>query len=589
MDARKYHEHLRPCANGNIDSLGRHDQFGALYDTLRYSYHTDTDGNLVRNRLYQVADDDLNNDNTVTEADDGFEDYPNEGALQDEHDQQGNINKLNNYLYDRLGNLVKDRTAEIDTITWTVAGKVDTVRRTSGSALKELVFTYGADGQRVSKTIGDGTDAEREYYIRDAQGNIMAIYRYVPLDGSFTLRERPLYGSKRLGEYDGKVEFIPSPQVPMGQEPEDYFLRYELTDHLGNVNTVVSARLLPGDGAPYEAEVLNAQGYEPFGSLLPGRNYSSDSYRFGFQGQEKDDEVHGATGTSYAFEYRIHDARVGRFMSIDPLAAQYPWNSPYAFAENCVISCIDLEGLERYFSSDGLSLGKLGSSNVMQVVEAKDVGAFSNFQATHGSQSNPPVFEPSKQFHLASADAQSRIAQTIYSTTIRPGKRLSSVKVNPEDGGVGMSVVRGTSQLTIYPQLSNGGEKILNDYYNFVNLLYHEDQHIKGIPGDGWSHFGIAAAQTRHSSFAKMSEQGKAYLKGVMRGYLNEDMEGYMNRMVFMTANQQDANRVIESSEFQALYTQYTEAVATFNKVFDANYQAVDYKKMASTLPAKKD
>jgi hypothetical protein len=35
-----------------------------------------------------------------------------------------------------------------------------------------------------------------------------------------------------------------------------------------------------------------------FVSLLPGRNYSSDAYRFGFQGQEKDDEVHGATGTS---------------------------------------------------------------------------------------------------------------------------------------------------------------------------------------------------------------------------------------------------------------------------------------------------
>jgi len=45
--------------------------------------------------------------------------------------------------------------------------------------------------------------------------------------------------------------------------------------------------------------------YEPGGSLLPGRNYSSDSYKFGFQGQVKDDEVYGATGTSSAFEYRM--------------------------------------------------------------------------------------------------------------------------------------------------------------------------------------------------------------------------------------------------------------------------------------------
>lgn len=88
------------------------------------------------------------------------------------------------------------------------------------------------------------------------------------------------------------------------------------------------------------------QGYDPFGSLLPGRNYSSANYRFGFQGQVKDDEVYGATGTSYALEYRMHDARVGRFWSLDPLAAKYPWNSPYAFSENRVIDGVELEGLE---------------------------------------------------------------------------------------------------------------------------------------------------------------------------------------------------------------------------------------------------
>jgi RHS repeat-associated protein len=69
-------------------------------------------------------------------------------------------------------------------------------------------------------------------------------------------------------------------------------------------------------------------------------------YRFGFQGQEKDDEIHGATGTSYSYEYRMHDPRVGRFLSIDPLAAKYAYNSPYAFSENRVIDAIELEGRE---------------------------------------------------------------------------------------------------------------------------------------------------------------------------------------------------------------------------------------------------
>jgi RHS repeat-associated protein len=79
--------------------------------------------------------------------------------------------------------------------------------------------------------------------------------------------------------------------------------------------------------------------------LVPNRHGSSESYRYGFQGQEKDDEVKGE-GNSLNYTYRMHDARVGRFFAIDPLFRDYPWNSPYAFSENRVIDGIELEGLE---------------------------------------------------------------------------------------------------------------------------------------------------------------------------------------------------------------------------------------------------
>ena len=42
----------------------------------------------------------------------------------------------------------------------------------------------------------------------------------------------------------------------------------------------------------------------------------------------------------------MHDPRVGRFFAIDPLAGDFPWNSPYAFSENRVIDGLELEGLE---------------------------------------------------------------------------------------------------------------------------------------------------------------------------------------------------------------------------------------------------
>lgn len=67
---------------------------------------------------------------------------------------------------------------------------------------------------------------------------------------------------------------------------------------------------------------------------------------FGFNGQEKENDISGIDGGHLVFEYRIHDARIGRFLSIDPLEKEYPWNSTYAFAENRVIDGIDLEGRE---------------------------------------------------------------------------------------------------------------------------------------------------------------------------------------------------------------------------------------------------
>ena len=69
-------------------------------------------------------------------------------------------------------------------------------------------------------------------------------------------------------------------------------------------------------------------------------------YRYFFNGQEADNEVYGE-GALHAFEYRMHDTRIGRFWSVDPLAGKFPWNSPYAFAENSPVGYLEFEGLEK--------------------------------------------------------------------------------------------------------------------------------------------------------------------------------------------------------------------------------------------------
>ena len=79
--------------------------------------------------------------------------------------------------------------------------------------------------------------------------------------------------------------------------------------------------------------------------LVPNRHASSNNYRYGFQGQEKDDELKGE-GNSLNYTFRMHDPRVGRFFAVDPLAPKYPFYSPYHFSSNSPISSIELEGLE---------------------------------------------------------------------------------------------------------------------------------------------------------------------------------------------------------------------------------------------------
>ncbi len=93
-------------------------------------------------------------------------------------------------------------------------------------------------------------------------------------------------------------------------------------------------------------------------SFFSKEKASADVYRFGFQGQEQDNELKG-NGNSVNFKYRMHDPRIGRFFATDPLAPNYPHNSPYAFSENQVIAFLELEGLEKIHNTVGGSYAKI--------------------------------------------------------------------------------------------------------------------------------------------------------------------------------------------------------------------------------------
>lgn len=353
----KYLNEFDYDANGNILRQKRQDASATDIDSLSYKYNRDISGHLLRNQLLLVRD----NVSTPSYGDD----IDNQIA--------------NNYQYDAEGRLARDLQEDIDTIIWTVTGKVKEVIRTLASPKKNLKFDYDAMGMRVAKHIFDSgnTWEKSTYYVRDPQGNVMATYEevVVGIATSYKVKERDLYGSSRLGINTEEVELKGGVMVDTLFATHSIGLkRYEMSNHLGNVLSVVSDKPLPIDWDVdgivdcYKAEIISASDYYPFGAPMTARTFSSASYRYAFNGQEKDDEVTGNGGTTYSAEYWEYDSRLGRRWNIDPVT--YPSVSSYSVIMNNPILLSDPNGDDVGYGNIGDRISTLYSRAVSKSFNA---------------------------------------------------------------------------------------------------------------------------------------------------------------------------------------------------------------------------
>lgn len=339
--------------NGNITSQVRYDKNGGQIDDLTYKYAKSNPGTanerLYKNRLYQVED--AIPGTTV----------PSEYAYNATPFVYGqNINTNNQFSYDANGNLVKDKQAQIQEITWTNSGKIKSIKFDPSALKDNLVFDYDAMGNRIAKKSIDANGIVKiNFYSRDAQGNVLAVYEYKDLGNatvSFACKERNLYGSSRLGLLNAEVNcnFIPYWITGNDHGSVDHIRwnrttgqkQFELSNQLENVLAVVSDYKQPlsdpqGYVGRYQAVVLTAQDYYPFGWTMPGRTFSSEGYRYGFNGKENDKET-----LTQDYGMRIYDSRIAKFLSVDPLTRSYPFYTPYQFAGNKPVAAVDMDGLE---------------------------------------------------------------------------------------------------------------------------------------------------------------------------------------------------------------------------------------------------
>jgi len=273
-------------ANGNILTMKRSNASGITQDDLSYNYNTG------KNQLNFIKD------NVTTPV----------ANLADLGNQS-----IENYKYDAIGQLTQNISENLKYL-YNTQGLVIEILKNDHTLVK---FLYNERGQRIKKesytTASPYNLDKTTFYALDLSGNTLAVYNFSS-SGTLDSIEETIYGMGRLGNCNRAT-----PNV----------INYEITDHLGNVRAVIQK-------SPTGITTQLSNDYYPFGEQLPGRSISFLKYRYAFQGQELDTE-----NGMEAFQLRLWDGRIGRWLSTDPYA-QYA--SPYLGMGNNPINGIDSNG-----------------------------------------------------------------------------------------------------------------------------------------------------------------------------------------------------------------------------------------------------
>ncbi|MBT1708766.1 hypothetical protein KK062_11050 [Fulvivirgaceae bacterium PWU5] len=342
--ASAYDEDYSYDANGNLLTLKRMNALGAVQDDFTYRYYRGTNKlrevtPVVRDTTYQsgaiITNHKLYRNITI-----GGTAYVAAGSTvqlnasenifvspdfraPDGSDFYAHVlgEDEGTFMYDGKGNLAADQDKGLR-LSWTVYGKLREIRSKIDSVV--VSFRYDALGNRIEKRVVTPDTTYRMNYIRDTDGNVMAIYR------DTTIHERFIYGKTRIGAYKGKTA---SGSLSLGERS------YELTNHVGNVLSVISDGIGMASDSTW-AHVIAQTDYYAFGLGMDGRTYrTSEGYLYGFNSQEKVEEFGSGHYTAEFWEY---DSRIGRRWNLDPKPVE--WESGYAVNRNSPIFISDPKG-----------------------------------------------------------------------------------------------------------------------------------------------------------------------------------------------------------------------------------------------------
>lgn len=294
--------------HGNLKTLMRYGKTGSsaygVMDNLTCTY--------TGNQLYNVSD--------------SGTDPLYSGAF---NFMDGSKNSSREYKYDTNGNMQEDYNKKITKIQYNPLNLPIALQFTNGNRTDYL---YSSDGmkRRVTYSTAVANVSVPMGEIRPLSSNQVSTTHTVDYCGNVIYEGGNL--SKILTE-EGYITFS-------GSTPTYH---YYLKDHQGN-NRVVTY----WNGSKWFVEQVNH--YYPFGGVfLEGTAVSNQAYKY--NGKELD-RMHGLDW--YDYSARMHDAALGRFTTMDPLAEKYYSVSPYAYCANSPFNNVDLDGKSWYsYNQDG--------------------------------------------------------------------------------------------------------------------------------------------------------------------------------------------------------------------------------------------
>ena len=254
------------------------------------------------------------------------------------------------------------------------------------------------------------------HYIRDASGNILATYKETKIE------EFHIYGSSRLGtlnlQYDTTTNQLQNDQgkLILGSR------NYELTNHLGNVLVVISDKKILLDSL-FQADVVSANDYYPFGMIIKSRSFVTEEYRFGYQGSEKDNDL---GENNYTTHFRQLDTEIVKWWSIDPKTAQTPSESPYTTMGNNPIQNNDPLGdiISPYYDKDGNFLGtdENGFAGEIFITDKK---TFEKYEQNSGKVKSTDIQQDKATSKIKDTDLSIEAQSNIYTHVL--------LQMDPED------------------------------------------------------------------------------------------------------------------------------------------------------------